>query len=202
MEFGEVLCGQHEPYRNIYFPFSGSLSLEINIDDHPPLQMGMIGNEGMLGVNLVLGFNITQLRCVVLAPGSALCMTALQFRRELRDSRYLHRIINRYLHVLMAQLTQTAACTHFHKVEARLARWLLMAHDRAHIDNYYFTHQTLANILGVRRSAITIAAGELQQLGCIKYVRGNIKILNRAELEAVSCDCYSALVEHYTQLFI
>ena len=202
LEFGDVLCEQDQPYRHIYFPLSSSLSLIINIGHHPPLEMGMIGNEGMLGVKLVLGFNIAQLRSEVLGPGTALRIAAPQFRRELRENIFLRRSLNRYLHVLIAQLSRIAACTHFHEVESRLARWLLMAHDRAHTDHIYFTHQTLANMLGVQRSAITIAAGILQQRGYIRYIRGDIRVLDRAGLEAASCDCYSVLIGNYDQLFI
>lgn len=202
LAFGDVLCRQDQPYEHIYFPLSGSLSLIINIGKHPPLEMGMIGNEGMLGVKLVLGFNIAQLKGEVLGPGTALRMTAPLFRRELRENITLRRSLNRYLHVLIAQLSRIAACTHFHEVEARLARWLLMAHDRAHTDHIYFTHQTLANMLGVQRSAITIAAGALQRQGLIRYIRGDIRILDRAGLEVASCDCYTALIGNYSQLFI
>lgn len=201
LAFGDVLCEKDKPYRYLYFPVTGFFSLVININGHPPLEMGMIGNEGMLGVKLALGFNIAQLRAEVLGPGTALRLKVAQFRRELRDNPSIRPALNRYLYVLIAQLSQTAACTHFHEVESRLARWLLMAHDRAHSDQFYFIHQTLANMLGVQRSAITIAAGLLQQRGCIRYIRGDIRVLNRKALEAAACECYAAMIGNYGQIF-
>ena len=163
LEFGTILCEPGQPYREVYFPLVAFISLVEVIDGHPPLEMGLIGSEGMLGATLVLEINDIPLRAVVQGPGSALKMAAPKFRRILRDSPALIRILQHYLYVLMAQLSQTAACTHFHEVETRLARWLLMTHDRAHGNNFHLTHQYLADMLGVQRSAVTIAAGALQQ---------------------------------------
>jgi len=109
--------------------------------------------------------------------------------------------LNRYLYVLVMQLSQTAACTHFHEIEPRLARWLLMTHDRAHADHFHLTQEYLADMLGVRRSSITIAAGKLQQQKLISYIRGEINILDRKALEAASCACYNILNDHYVRLF-
>jgi CRP-like cAMP-binding protein len=171
------------------------------VGGHPPLEMGLIGNEGMLGATLVLGVNAAPLHAVVQGSGTALRMTAPHLRLALRDGPALLRMLNRYLYVLMAQLSQTAACTHFHEVDARLARWLLMTHDRAHADHFHLTHQFLADMIGVQRSAVTIAAGMLQQQKLIHYTRGEITVLDRPGLEAVSCECYDAVIEDYSRLF-
>ncbi len=199
--FGDILCEPDQPFRHVYFPLLGFISLVATLSDHKPLEMGLIGNEGMLGVTLALGVKIAPLRGVVQGAGSALRMTAAQLGRELRASPVLRRVLNCYLYVLMAQLSQAAACTRFHEVEARLARWLLMTHDRAHGDHFYLTHSFLADMLGVQRSAVTIAAGALQKRHLIRYSRGGISILDRSGLEGASCECYNAVVRDYTQVF-
>jgi CRP-like cAMP-binding protein len=198
--FGTILCEPEEPYRHVYFPLTGFISLVAIVSGHQPLEMGLIGNEGLLGVTMVLGVNSVPLRGLVQGSGTALRMAAPRFRRELRDSPVLLRVLHHYLYVLMAQLSQTAACTHFHEVEARLARWLLMTHDRAHADHFHLTHEFLADMLGVRRSAVTIAAGGLQRKKLIHYTRGEISILDRRGLEAASCECYEAVIDDYAGL--
>jgi CRP-like cAMP-binding protein len=199
--FGDILCEPDKSFRHVYFPLGGFVSLVAPMDGHQPLEMGLIGNEGMLGATLVLGVSTVPLRAVVQGSGTALRMAASQLRRELRDSPALLRTLNRYLYVLMAQLSQTAGCTRFHEIEPRLARWLLMTHDRAHADHFHLTHEFLADMLGVQRSAVTIAAGGLQRRKLIHYTRGQISILDRKGLEAASCECYDAVIRDYRQLF-
>jgi CRP-like cAMP-binding protein len=192
LDFGAILCEPDQCYRHVYFPLTGIISLVATVGEHQPLEMGMIGNEGMLGVTLVLGVGVAPLRGVVQGPGTALRMSVPQLRRGLRDCPALLRTLHRYLYALMGQLSRTTACTRFHEVEPRLARWLLMTHDRAHADHFHLTHQLLADMLGVRRSAVTIAAGALRRKKLIRYVRGEIRILSRKGLEAASCECYTA----------
>lgn len=199
--FGEILCEPDQPFQHVYFPLTGFISLVATVDGHQPLEMGLIGDEGMLGVTMALGVKVAPLRGVVQGSGSALRVTAAQLGRELRASPVLVRILNRYLYVLMAQLSQAAACTRFHEVEARLARWLLMTHDRAHADQFHLTHSFLADMLGVQRSAVTIAAGALQKRHLIRYSRGGINILDRSGLEGASCECYNAVIKDYTEVF-
>lgn len=199
--FGTVLCESDESIQYVYFPLTGFISLMVPIEDHPPLEVGLIGNEGMLGATLALGIDTAPLHAVVRGPGSALQMSIGEFQRELRDNSALLPTLNRYLYVLMAQLTQSSACTYFHRLEARLARCLLMTHDRSHADHFHFTHQFLADMLGVQRSAVTIAAGSMQKSKLIRYVRGDIRILDRRGIEALSCECYDAVVEDYDRMF-
>ncbi len=198
---GTILCEADQLFRHVYFPLTGFISLVATVDGHQPLEIGLIGNEGMLGMTLALGVNAIPLRGVVQGAGTALRMTASQLRRDLHDSPALLRTLNRYLYAVMAQLSQSAVCTRFHEIEPRLARWLLLTHDRAHADHFHLTHQFLADMLGVQRSAITIAAGALQNRKLIHYTRGEISILSRKGLEAASCECYNAVIEDYEKLF-
>ena len=198
--FGTILCEPNAPFQYVYFPLSGLVSLVAVVSGHQPLEMGMIGNEGMLGATIVLGVNTVPLRGVVQGVGTALRMTAENFQSELRGSAALRRLLNRYLYVLMAQLSQTATCLQFHEVDARLARWLLMTHDRSHGDDFHLTHQFLADMLGVRRSGISTAAAILQSRGLIRYNRGDISVVNRKGLEAASCECYAAEIDDYARL--
>jgi CRP-like cAMP-binding protein len=201
LEYGETICEPGRPYRHVYFPLLGFLSLFKDTAGHPPLEMGLIGNEGMLGATLLLGIDKPPLRGVVQGAGSALQMPTATFQRVFREQAPVAAMLKRYLYVLMRQLFQTTACTCFHSVEERLARWLLMTHDRAHADHFHLTHQWLADMLGVRRSAITIAAGRLQQRGLIRYTRGEITVMSRAGLEAAACECYRKLVDEYAEAF-
>lgn len=199
--FGTVLCESDQPIQHVYFPLDGFISLVVPMDGHPPLEMGLIGNEGMFGATLVLGVITSPLHAVVQGSGTALQMTSSQLLRKLSDNLSLRHTLKRYLYVLMAQLSQSVACNRFHEVDARLARWLLMTHDRAHADHFHLTHQFLADMLGVQRSAVTIAAGSMQKRKLIRYVRGDIRILDRPGLEDASCECYDAVVEDYARLF-
>lgn len=201
LEFGTVLADCGEQIKHVYFPLSSFVSLVTPLKGHPALEMGIIGNEGMYGASVVLGVTTAPMRAVVQGAGTALRMDARQFQRTTRDSPSLFRTMNRYVYVTMAQLSHTAACNHFHEIEPRLARWLLMTHDRAHADHFHLTHEFLADMLGVRRSGITVAAGSLQSRKLIGYTRGEISVLDRAGLEAASCECYAIVNEDYAHLF-
>jgi CRP-like cAMP-binding protein len=190
-----------EPTRHVYFPTTGFFSLVTTLGDEPGLEVGMVGSEGMLGAQLSLGVNVIPLRALVQGQGSALRVDATPFRRMLATSKALQGELNRYLYVLMAQLATSAACTRFHRVEPRLARWLLMSHDRAHADTFRLTHEFLAFMLGVRRVGITRAASELQQRGLVRYQRGVIHVLDRPGLESAACSCYAADRSAYRSMF-
>jgi CRP-like cAMP-binding protein len=155
----------------------------------------------MLGATLVLGVNTARLQGIVQGAGTAWRMPAARFRRALRESPALREVTRSYLYVVLTQLSQSTACTRFHEAESRLARWLLMTHDRAHADRLHLTHQYLGDMLGVRRSAITIAAGALQRRKLIRYVRGTIEVVDRKGLEAASCECYRTAIGDYERMF-
>ena len=190
LELSEILNLPGRQITHVYFPLDSFISLITAVDDENRLEVGMVGNEGMLGVPLVLGESDSALLAQVQGGGPALRMTAGQFSDELGQSPALKRCLRRYVHVLMAQLAQSVACVRFHLVEARLARWLLMSHDRAHADEFHVTQLVLSHMLGVRRVGITNAAGALQSRRLIRYHRGRPAIVDRSGLEAAACSCY------------
>ena len=189
--FGAVLRQPDQPIAYVYFPISGVISLITVLLGHPPLGLAMIGNEGMLDAVLVLSDHLLPTRgAVVQNAGKAWRMKTSKLRQQLRKSPILLFRLNHYLYLQIAQISRSSGCTHFHEIEPRLARWLLMTHDRIHSDCFHLTHELLADMLGVRRSGVTVAAGAVQFRKLISYNRGDIKILDRKGLEATACECY------------
>ena len=200
LQFADVLCESHQRYRYLYFPLSSFISLLTRLEGHKPLELGLIGNEGMLGVTLALGVNDTPMQAVVQGKGTAWRIEIADLQHCLLQCPHLQHVLQQYLYVQLTQLAQSAACAHFHELSPRLARWLLMSHDRAHSSSFYLTHKFLADMLGVRRSGITVAAGIMQQQQLISYSRGMITILNRKALQSMSCECYQAGKDDYRSL--
>ena len=195
LTFGKTLHELGKPIRHVYFPISCVVSLLTTVEKRHQLEVGLVGYEGMVGIPLALGISVSPVRALVQCTGTALRMTSAQFRGEYAKSKSLHRESNRYIHNWTVQLTQIAACNRFHRVNARLARWLLMTRDRTGTNDCLYTQQHLSNVLGVRRSAVTIAAGYLQRRKLISYHRGKINILDPKGLEAAACSCYE-IVKH------
>jgi CRP-like cAMP-binding protein len=193
LTFGEVLYEPGEPIHHVYFPGASLVSLLTLADGHLALEVGLIGREGMVGIPLVLGHSASSVRALVQGSGTALRMASAHFLKEFQLSQPLQYELHRYTHALMAQISQTAACNRFHVVESRLARWLLMTHDRVLSDQFRMTHEFLGHMLGVRRVGVTNAAHSLQNRKLISYSRGDITVLDRKGLEAASCQCYEVV---------
>ena len=190
---GEVLHEPGEPMREVYFPSNCLVSLLTVVEDHRALEVGLVGREGMIGARLALGAATSSVRALVQGTGTAMRMNAKRFLREFRRSQALQRVLLQFTDKLMVQVSQTAACNHFHLVESRLARSLLMTAERMRSAEFHLTHEFLAEMLGVRRVGVTMAASALQHRGFIRYRRGNIIILDQQGLESACCPCYRHL---------
>lgn len=189
--FNEVLLQPGDPVTYVYFPIDCFISLIAVVNTNDRLEVTMAGREGMLGTSLVLGIDDTSLLSLVQGAGSALRINAARFKQLLEECPVLNQRMMGYVYVVMNQLAKTVACNHFHGIEARLARWLLMTQDRAGSDQLYLTHEFLAMMLGVRRAGVTLAAIALQTRGLISYQRGKINVLDRPGLIEASCECYN-----------
>ena len=190
LTLGEVLYRPGEPIHHVYFPTDTLVSLLTQAEGHQALEVGMVGREGMLGIPLALGVNESPVHAVVQGAGMALRMTSTDFHKEFHQSKMLQREVYLYIYELINQMTQTAACNRFHRIEARLSRWLLMTRDRVRSNQFHLTQDILSNMLGVRRVGITKAAGDLRERKLISYNRGEISILDGDGLEAAACQCY------------
>jgi CRP-like cAMP-binding protein len=196
----QVLSRPGERMRHVFFPTQSFISLIVPLDGHAGLEVGLVGDEGMVGVSSVLDIAVSPMHTLVQGAGAALRMETAAFIDEIKRSPPLHKLLNRYFYVTFIQLAQSGACTRFHLVEARLARWLLMTRDRAHADEFYITHVFLSHMLGVRRAGITRAAGSLRKRNLIHYNRGVLTILDGAGLEKASCSCYATHKNDYTRM--
>jgi CRP-like cAMP-binding protein len=188
---GDIVSGSDAPTRHVYFPTGSLLSLTTSSKEPPVLEVGMVGSEGMLGLQVLLFEDSLPLQASVRGPGTAWRVAIDPFNRELAASRALRQRLYGYLQVTLLQFTSQARCVRFHSINQRLARWLLMTHDRTHGDSFHVTQALIAQMLGVRRVGIAEAAGALQRGGMIRYVRGVLTIVDRTRLEFQACACYA-----------
>ncbi|MGP1629883.1 MAG: Crp/Fnr family transcriptional regulator [Giesbergeria sp.] len=189
-----------QPLSHAYFPQTGFISLVIDVDTYPALEVGMVGRESMLGSELVLGLAKTPWRGLVQGQGQCLRIEAETLRQECTASPALAQVIQTSLLVRLHQQTLASACERFHAIGPRLARWLLMCQDRAHADTFHVTQEFMALMLGVRRVGVTVAASEFQRSGLISYHRGELTVQDRAALEAQACSCYAADLKLFSEL--
>ena len=202
LTFSSILSEAGERIRYVYFPTDGFISLITPGTDRALLEIGLVGNEGMLGVPLLLGVNVSPLRALVQGAGHAWRVDAATFTREIEHSAVTRALLSRYLYVFLSQLMQTATCTRFHLIESRLARWLLMTRDRAHSSQFHVTHEFLAYMLGVRRVGVTSAASALQRRKLIRYSRGDLTVLDVRGLERAACPCYAIDKKIYSRILV
>jgi CRP-like cAMP-binding protein len=199
LPFMGVLYEGGETIKHVYFPDDGLISLLIVMDDETVREIGVIGNEGMLGIAVALGMKTATTRALIQLPGSAMRMKTDALRDELERGGALPNVLRRYSHALFTQVSQSAACVSAHVVDKRLSRWLLMTHDHAPGDEFEMKHEFLAMMLGVTRSVVTRAAGLLQMEKMIRYTRGRVTVLDRRRLEATACECYGVVKAEYAR---
>lgn len=193
LTFADILYEPGQRIRHVYFPNNSIVSLLSEAAASATLEVGMVGNEGLTGISVFLGVDESRNRAVVQGAGTAMRMKAAGLRSKAGNGGSLHRLLHRYTQSLLTQISQSAACNRFHRVDERLARWLLLTHDRLGVDQFPVTQEFISNMLGVRREGVTVAAGALQRDKLISYSRGVINILNREGLRAVSCQCYKII---------
>ncbi len=197
---GTILLEPNEPVAKIYFPRRAMISLVSIMMDGSTTEIGLVGNEGMIGISAVLGGDYTISRTIVQVSGSALEIPADIVRQEFLRGEELQKILLLYTQALLTQVSQSAACNRQHNIEERLARWLLSVHDCILQDELPLTQEFIANMLGTRRSGVTVAAGTLQEAGLIRYSRGKITILDQSRLEDTACECYRLVQNEFIRL--
>jgi CRP-like cAMP-binding protein len=200
LALGEIVYEAGGRPEFIYFPTGAVISLLYTMADGATAEVGLTGNDGMVGVALVLGGDTTPNRAVVQIAGSALKMRARALQEEFARGGPLQQLLLRYIQALMTQISQTAVCNRLHPVEKRLCRWLLLSHDLVASDELAMTQEFISNMLGGRRESVTVAAARLQDAGLIQYSRGRITILDRAGLEASVCECYRIVRDEFERL--
>jgi len=194
------LFAPEQPIVHVYFPETSVISLVSRLADGRSVEVGTAGSEGMAGLSLFLADDTSSFEAFAQIAGTAYRMEAREFVRLAASSEALHRMLLRYTQAFLTQVAQTAACNGAHLVQERCARWLLMTSDRVDGDEFALTHEFLAFMLGVRRAGVTVTMRALQEAGIIAYGRGRIGIVDRAALEAVSCECYRVVRDHFERL--
>lgn len=199
-ELGAVLYEAGDKMDFAYFPTTAIVSLLYIMESGSTAEIGVIGNDGIVGLSLVLGGETTTNRAVVQSAGTALKIRAADLKAEFKLGNELHHLLLRYTQALMTQISQTAVCNRLHPIEEQLCRWLLLSHDRLHTDKLVMTHDLISNMLGVRREGITLAAQKLATRGLISNSRGTMTVVDRDGLEDAACECYGVVKTEYDRI--
>jgi CRP-like cAMP-binding protein len=198
---GDLVYDAGGPLDALYFPTTAVVSLLYTMADGSTAEMGLTGNDGVVGIALFLGGDTTPSRAIVQIAGGALQIPAPRLRTEFKQGGALQQVLLRYIQALITQISQTAVCNRLHAVEQRLCRWLLLSHDRVHSNELQMTQEFIAYMLGGRRESVTVAAGRLRDAGLIRYARGHITICDRPGLEEIVCECYQVVKNEIERLF-
>ena len=193
LRLGEEICGPGQSLKHVYFPTTAVISLLYTVEDGTSAEIGIVGNDGILGITVFMGVDSVPNRAVVQSAGVAFRMQAVVLASEFRRAGVFQRLLLRYTQSLITQISQTAVCNRLHSVEQQLCRWLLLSHDRLPSNELIMTQNLIADMLGVRREAVSHEASRLHDAGLIDYHRGHITILDRAGLEARVCECYGVV---------
>ncbi len=196
---GKVLSEAGDLIRHAHFPVNGVVSLLCATEDGETVEVAMVGNEGMLGVPIILRVGITLHRSMVHIPADVLRIRSDVLKMEFNRNGLLQDLLLRFTNTLIAQVSQSAVCNRFHTVEARLGRWLLVIYDRVENETFYLTQEFISHMLGTPRTVVTVAANKLQDAGFIRYKRGKIRILDRQGLESAACECYGIVTNEISR---
>ena len=200
LAFGDVVAETDQPIRKVYFPFSGVISLVVDMQEGDMIETAMVGRDGVANGTSALDGKVSLHKGIVQVAGEAATISPDALRTLAREFEPLHAILIRHEQVLLAQAQQSAGCNASHSVEARMCRWLLRIRDLTGSDDLKLTQEFLAQMLGVRRSSVSLVAGTLQSAGFIRYKRGNIRLLDVEQLQEGACECYETVKGHYERL--
>jgi CRP-like cAMP-binding protein len=200
LSYRQSLYAANTPISHVYFLESGVGSLVNTMVNGAAAEVGTIGNEGIVGLPILLNDTTSPTTVYVQVPGTGLRMNASDLRRELERSLSMRTVMLHYTHAFFNQVAQSAACNHFHSLQQRCCRWILMTHDRMSADEFLLTQEFLAMMLGVQRTGVTIASRALKKAGCIEYARGKLTVLDRRKLEKLSCECYRVSKAEFDRL--
>ncbi len=202
LTLGQVIYEAHDALSHVYFPANAIVSLLYTMENGSSAEMGVVGRDGVVGIAVFMGGDTTPNRAVVQSAGDAFRLALRPFRDEFKRIGPLHRLLLLYTQSLLTQMSQTAVCNRLHSVEQQLCRWLLLSHDRLESNDLIMTQELIANMLGVRREGVSVAAHRLQHAGLIRYKRGHITIVDRSGLETRVCECYQVVKTECDRLYL